>query len=231
MTNIAKGFDWIETYSDGGEMCIECSHSHPTGAGWGHICLVLDNSIDPTECPALPEGFMEGKPEKKSTFVRDRYGSLSIPEMLGLIETLDKKANPKDDDRLRDVIVKGFQGIPITPDKPTIIALLGSSRFCGEMAIMAWEFEKRGVIALGLHLLPEYYCREKGMVPDEDGNIHHIGEQEGVEEQMDALHFKKIEMADSVYVVNIDEYIGKSTQREIEYARYLGKRISYHTDT
>ncbi len=29
---------------------------------------------------------------------------------------------------------------------------------------------------------------------------------------MDALHFKKIEMSDSIYVVNIGGYIGKSTK-------------------
>jgi len=95
------------------------------------------------------------------------------------------------------------------------------------MAILSWEFEKGGYIALGLHLLPQKYCEEKGMIPDKDGKIHHIGEQEGVEDQMDALHFKKIEMADSIYIVNIGGYIGKSTAREIKYAEYLGKSISY----
>jgi len=122
---------------------------------------------------------------------------------------------------------KGFQGIKITKEKPRIITLLGSSRFCGEMAILAWEFEKGGAIALGLHLLPQGYCEQKGMIPDSDGRIHHIGEQEGVEMEMDTLHFKKIEMSDSVFVVNIGGYIGKSTAREIAYARYLGTPVSY----
>ncbi len=120
-----------------------------------------------------------------------------------------------------------FQGIQLTTDRPTVITLCGSSRFCGEMAILAWEFEKGGCIAMGLHLLPQGYCEEKGMVPDSDGKIHHIGEQEGVEQEMDALHFKKIEMSDSIFVVNIDGYVGSSTAREIAYAEYLGKPISY----
>jgi hypothetical protein len=123
-----------------------------------------------------------------------------------------------------------FQGIKITDDRPHIVTLCGSSRFCGVMAVMAWEFEKLGQIALGLHLLPQEYCEKKGMVPDEDGNIHHIGEQEGVEEAMDTLHFKKIEMADSIYVVNVGGYIGESTAREIEYAKHLGKPISYYEE-
>ncbi len=123
-----------------------------------------------------------------------------------------------------------FQGIKITEDRPQIITLCGSSRFCAEMAIMMWEFEKAGRIALGLHLLPQGYCEQKGMVPDKDGNIHHIGEQEGVEDAMDTLHFKKIEMADSIYVMNVGGYIGESTAREIEYAKHLGKPISYYED-
>ena len=123
-----------------------------------------------------------------------------------------------------------FQGITLTNDRPEIITLCGSSRFCGEMAILAWEFEKMGLIALELHLLPQGYCEQMGMTPDENGAIHHIGEQEGVEHAMDALHFKKIEMADRVYVVNVGGYIGSSTRREIEYAEHLGKRIGYLED-
>jgi len=123
-----------------------------------------------------------------------------------------------------------FQGIELTKERPHIVTLVGSSRFCAHMAVMAWEFEKGGRIALGLHLLPQDYCEQKGMVPDENGHIHHIGEQEGVEDQMDALHFKKIEMADSIYVMNVDGYIGKSTAREIAYAESLGKPISYYEE-
>jgi hypothetical protein len=123
--------------------------------------------------------------------------------------------------------MKEFQGIKLTTSIPRIITLCGSSKFCKEMAILAWEFEKGGCITLGLHLLPQEYCEQKGMIPDSDGKIHHIGEQEGVEDKMDLLHFKKIEMSDSIFVVNVGGYIGKSTAREIAYAKHLGKAISY----
>lgn len=120
-----------------------------------------------------------------------------------------------------------FQGIKIGGKNPEIITLCGSSRFCAEMAVMAWELEKLGAIVLGLHLLPDWYCKEKEYKPDDNGSIHHIGEQEGVEDLMDALHFKKIEMSDSIFVVNCNGYIGKSTAREIAYAEHIGKPISY----
>jgi hypothetical protein len=41
------------------------------------------------------------------------------------------------------------------------------------------------------------------------------------------LHYKKIEISDAIYVVNVDGYIGNSTNKEIEYAKKLGKEIIY----
>jgi len=43
---------------------------------------------------------------------------------------------------------------------------------------------------------------------------------------MDALHLRKIDLADRVLVVNPGGYIGKSTSREIAYAHATGKPIS-----
>ena len=44
---------------------------------------------------------------------------------------------------------------------------------------------------------------------------------------LDALHFRKIELADRVLVVNPGGYIGESTSREIAYARASGKPVSF----
>ena len=40
-------------------------------------------------------------------------------------------------------------------------------------------------------------------------------------------HRKRIELSDSVLVVNPNNYIGESTKLEIEYARKLGKEVLY----
>ena len=40
-------------------------------------------------------------------------------------------------------------------------------------------------------------------------------------------HFEKIKLSDSIFVVNVDNYIGESTKKEIEYAKELGKDIFY----
>ncbi len=104
-------------------------------------------------------------------------------------------------------------------DRPKIICLCGSSRFIFYFATLAWELEKQGAITLGLHLLPENYSAEA--IPD------HLAEYEGVAERMDALHLRKIDLADEVFVINVDGYIGKSTANEIKYATELGKPIKY----
>jgi len=44
---------------------------------------------------------------------------------------------------------------------------------------------------------------------------------------LDALHLRKIDMADRVLVVNPGGYIGESTSREIAYARAAGKPVSF----
>ena len=44
---------------------------------------------------------------------------------------------------------------------------------------------------------------------------------------LDALHLRKIDLADRIVVVNPGGYIGASTSREIAYARATGKPISY----
>ena len=43
-------------------------------------------------------------------------------------------------------------------------------------------------------------------------------------------HFKRIELSDAILVVNVNNYIGNSTNIEIEYAKELGKEIMYFTD-
>lgn len=44
------------------------------------------------------------------------------------------------------------------------------------------------------------------------------------------LHLKKIDLADAIYVVNPDGYVGDSVRREIEYAREKGKEIMFFED-
>lgn len=103
-----------------------------------------------------------------------------------------------------------------------IVCICGSSRFCDVAAVKAWEFEKQGIMALSMCLLPDWYHRETNKV--ETG---HYTEQEGVAHILDELHLRKIDLADEVFVVNRRGYIGERTRTEIEYAKAHGKPVSY----
>lgn len=41
-------------------------------------------------------------------------------------------------------------------------------------------------------------------------------------------HYKRIDISDAIYVVNIDGYIGNSVKNEIKYALDHGKEVIYH---
>lgn len=104
------------------------------------------------------------------------------------------------------------------PKRPKIVCICGSSRFVDIAAVKAWEFEKQGWIAIGMHLLPEWYAK---------GVEHHMAEHENVAEILKELHLRKIDLVDLVYVINKDKYIGEQTTEEVQYARRLGKKIQY----
>jgi hypothetical protein len=54
------------------------------------------------------------------------------------------------------------------------------------------------------------------------------GQDSEEKDALDMMHLRKIDLSDEIYVVNIDGYIGKSTAREIEYARLHDKTVIYH---
>lgn len=110
-------------------------------------------------------------------------------------------------------------------NRPKVITICGSSRYCQEMAVVAWLLEKREkAITMGLHLLPYWYSITP--IPN------HLAEHEGVAKALDELHLKKIDMSDQIFVVNKNNYMGQSTQNEIAYARSIGlqDKIRYYTD-
>ena len=107
-------------------------------------------------------------------------------------------------------------------DKPKVITLCGSSRFVDVMAVTGWFLERdEKAVTMGLHLLPIWYTR--GKIPD------HLAEHEGVAEEMDELHLRKINLSDEVYVINRNDYIGKSTAKEIEHATSKNIPIRFYT--
>lgn len=110
----------------------------------------------------------------------------------------------------------------MTIPTPKVVVICGSSRFVDIMAVCAWLIERdEKAIAMALHLLPIWYAPD---LPDD-----HLAEHEGVAVAMDELHLRKIDLATEIFVVNRGDYIGSSTQREIEYAISHGKTVRWYT--
>lgn len=116
---------------------------------------------------------------------------------------------------------------------PKVVVICGSSRFIDVMAVCGWLLERdEGAIVMGLHLLPYWYSEEA--IPN------HLAEHEGVADQMDELHLRKMDLGllareysgsrVEVFVVNVKHYIGDSTTREVEYAKENGIPIRWYTD-
>ena len=98
-----------------------------------------------------------------------------------------------------------------------VICLCGSTRFTREMLIKQWELTKQGNVVLSWCVLPDDYFQE----------ATHGAEQEGVKEIVDTVHTRKIDLADKVFVINVDGYIGESTTKEVQYALAHGKPVEY----
>ncbi len=63
------------------------------------------------------------------------------------------------------------------------------------------------------------------------GMFGHSGDEEvwkpGIKDMLDRMHLSKIDMADEIFVINVDGYIGESTSREIADALAHGKIVKY----
>ena len=98
--------------------------------------------------------------------------------------------------------------------KYKIITLCGSTRFKEDFERVNRELTLLGNIVISV------------------GCFGHSGDSFNEEQKvmLDDIHKRKIDMADAIYVINKDGYIGSSTRSEIEYAKQHGKQIIYMED-
>lgn len=104
-------------------------------------------------------------------------------------------------------------------DFPTIVVLCGSTRFWRQFQKSSLEETLAGKIVLSIGAASGTDDEHFGNLPPE--------EYKRVKTMLDALHLRKIDLADEVLILNVGGYIGQSTQRELEYARSNGKYIRF----
>ena len=51
--------------------------------------------------------------------------------------------------------------------------------------------------------------------------------EEDIKKMLDDMHKRRIDMADEIFVINKNGYVGSSTKSEIEYAKKLSKKINF----
>ena len=95
-----------------------------------------------------------------------------------------------------------------------IITICGSLKFQKEMMIISQKLALTGICIL----TPVYPVIDNLKITEEQLLL------------LKEEHFKKIELSDSILVLNKDNYIGDSTKLEIDYAKKLNKEVLYYTD-
>ncbi len=95
--------------------------------------------------------------------------------------------------------------------KYKIITLCGSTRFKEDFERINRELTLQGNIVISV------------------GCFGHAGDvfTDAQKEMLDDIHKRKIDMADEIFVINKDKYIGASTRSEIEYAILHDKPVRY----
>lgn len=105
------------------------------------------------------------------------------------------------------------------PRAPRIVCLCGSTRF-GEAFRQANLRE-----TLAGHIVLSIGCDMRS--DTEIFASRSEEERQQIKADLDELHFRKIDLADEILVLNVDGYVGASTRREIIYAKRKQKRVRW----
>ena len=101
-----------------------------------------------------------------------------------------------------------------------VITLCGSTRFKDEFLQAQKDITLQGNIVISVGLF--------GHAGDSEvwENMNE-GTLTKTKEMLDDMHKRKIDMADEIFVINKNGYIGESTKSEIEYAIKHNKKVNY----
>ncbi len=104
--------------------------------------------------------------------------------------------------------------------KYKVITLCGSTRFKDAFMEAQKQLTLEGNIVISVGLFGHSGDNEVWENMDE-------GTLTKTKEMLDDMHKRKIDMADEIFVINVNGYIGDSTRSEIAYAEQTGKKVNY----
>lgn len=94
------------------------------------------------------------------------------------------------------------------------VTICGSMKFMKDMQRIAFELETKQ----DMNVLQCVYNIENQKVSEKEIT------------SLEKSHFRKIDLSDAIYVIDIQGYIGNSVSKEIEYAKAKGKEIILHSE-
>ena len=104
--------------------------------------------------------------------------------------------------------------------KYKVVTLCGSTRFKEDFMRVQKELTLKGYIVISVGLFGHSGDSEVWENMDE-------GTLAKTKKMLDDMHKRKIDMADEIFVINKNGYIGDSTKSEIEYAIRHNKKVKY----
>lgn len=94
------------------------------------------------------------------------------------------------------------------------VTICGSMKFATEMQRIAFRLETKH----NMNVLQCVY------------NVDNLDVTTTEQASLENAHYKKIELSDAIYVVDIQGYIGSQTSKEIEFAKSKGKEVILHSE-
>lgn len=104
--------------------------------------------------------------------------------------------------------------------KYKVVTLCGSTKFKDQFMKAQKDLTLKGYIVISVGLFDHSGDQEVWENMDE-------GTLTKTKEMLDDMHKRKIDMADEIFVINVNGYIGDSTKSEIKYAKEHGKVVNY----
>ncbi len=98
-------------------------------------------------------------------------------------------------------------------DRPRVVCLCGSTKFKDDFERVNRLETLEGAIVLA-----------PGVFIHRESRNQPTAEQKAA---LDELHLRKIDMCDEVVVINVNDYVGESTSKEIEYASSIGRPVRF----
>lgn len=94
------------------------------------------------------------------------------------------------------------------------VSICGSMRFWKEMQSIAFLLETKHNMNV---LQCVYNVDDLDITPTEQTSLENA-------------HYRKIELSDAIYVVDIQGYIGNQVSKEITFAKNKGKEVIFHSE-